>query len=108
MQLGGAERLDFSETIAKFCLMRHFKLPLIVTGVALLLALIAGIAMVTWIHRSPISDRQKTERAQKLGGATAITILLVIAPFWFIGAARFGKERRAAKDAAQLPPSGVE
>ncbi len=79
--------------------MRHFKLPLIVTGITLLLAVLIGIAIVTWILRSPISNQQKTERAQKLGGAVALTTCLVIAPFWLVAAAKVGKERRAARDA---------
>ena len=83
--------------------MRHFKLPLIVTGITLALALITGIALVTWIHKSKISDRQKAERAQNLGAAVAVTTSLVIAPFWLFAAAKVGKERRAARDAAELP-----
>lgn len=81
-----------------FHTMRHLKLPIIVTCIVLLLALIVGIAMVTWIHRSKISNEQKTERAQKFGGGLAVTTCLIIAPFWFIAAARVGKERRASRE----------
>jgi len=83
--------------------MRHFKLPLIVTGVALALALMLGIAGATWIHWSEISSRKKMQRAEKLGTAVGVTTCLVIVPFWLVAAAKVGKERRKAKDAAQAP-----
>lgn len=81
--------------------MRHFKLPLIITGVTLLVAILGGIGVVTWIHKSKISEREKTERAQKLGGGFGIVTLLIITPPWLFAAAKFGKERRAAQDAAK-------
>ena len=87
-----------------FRVMRHIKLPLIVTGITLLVAIIIGLAVVTWIHRSPISNQQKAERAQKLGGAVAGMTCLIIAPFWLIAAAKVGKERRAARDATATDP----
>lgn len=83
--------------------MRNFRFPLIVTGFVLAVALIFGLAAVTWIHKSKISDRQKIQRAEKLGTATAVIMCLAITPFWLIAAARVGKERRKARDAAQLP-----
>ena len=85
--------------------MRHFKLPLIVTGITLVIALIAGIAIVTVIHRAKISDREKQARAGKLGGGVAGGVLLIITPFWLIGASKFGKERRAALAAEQQAKS---
>lgn len=48
--------------------MRHFKLPLIVTAITFVVAIIAGIAIVTVIHRAKIPDSQKKARAEKLGG----------------------------------------
>ncbi len=75
--------------------MRHFKLPLIVTGITLAVALIASIVIVTVIHRAKISNREKKARAEKLGGGVSVGVLLIITPFWLIGASRFGKERRA-------------
>jgi len=85
--------------------MRHFKLPLIVTGITLFIALIAGIAIVTVIHRAKISDHEKKARAEKLGGGVGGVVLLIITPFWLIGASKFGKERRAALAAEQQAKS---
>lgn len=86
--------------------MRHFKLPLIVTAITLVVAIIAGIAIVTVIHRAKISDREKKARAEKLGGGVGVGVLLIITPFWLISASKFGKERRAALEAKQqeAPP----
>ncbi|WP_169972688.1 hypothetical protein [Tautonia rosea] len=78
-------------------MMRHFKLPLIVTGAALVLAVIVGLAAVTWLDGASLSNRQKEQRAQQLGSATAMIVCVVIAPFWFVSAAKFGKERRKAQ-----------
>lgn len=75
--------------------MRHFKLPLLVTAVTLLVAILAGVIIVTSIHRSADSVRRKHERAQTAGGAVAVATCLVIAPFWLVAAARVGRERRA-------------
>lgn len=85
--------------------MRFFKLPLIVTGVTLLVAIIIGLVVVTWIHRSPLSNRQKEMRAQKLGGATAVGVLVIVTPFWLVAAAKCGKARRKALEEAQNPPA---
>lgn len=86
--------------------MRHFRLPLIVTAITLVVAIIAGIAIVTVIHRAKISDREKKARAEKLGAGVGVGVLLIITPFWLIGASKFGKERRAALAAKQqeAPP----
>ena len=81
--------------------MRHFKLPLIVTGVSLLVALIVGIAIVTVIHRAKISDREKMARTEMLGGGMAFGALMVSFPFWIFAAAKVGKERRTAREAEQ-------
>lgn len=88
--------------------MRHFKLPLIVTAITLVVAIIAGIAIVTVIHRTKISDREKKARAEKLGGGVGVGVLLIITPFWLIGASKFGKERRAALEAEQQAGSKTE
>lgn len=79
--------------------MRHFKLPLIVTAITLAVALVAGIAIVTVIHRSGKSEREKKERAELLGGGMAIGVLMISFPFWIFAAAKVGKERRAAREA---------
>lgn len=88
--------------------MRHFKLPLIVTGVVVALALVFGLAAVTWIHQSKLSDRKKLARAQMLGAGTAVTTCLVIVPFWLFAAAKVGKERRARKAAADQAGTDAE
>jgi hypothetical protein len=85
--------------------MRHFKLPLIVTAITFVVAIIAGIAIVTVIHRAKIPDSQKKARAEKLGGGVGGVVLLIITPFWLIGASKFGKERRAALAAEQQAKS---
>lgn len=81
--------------------MRHFKLPLIVTGISLVVVLIAGIAIVTIIHRSGKSDREKKERAGMLGGGLALGTCVFLFPFWILAAGKVGKERRAAREAEQ-------
>lgn len=85
--------------------MRHFKLPLIATAITFVVALIAGIAIVTMIHRAKISDREKKARAEKLGGGVGIGVLIIVTPFWLVGASRYGKERKAALEAKQQQDS---
>jgi hypothetical protein len=77
--------------------VRHFKLPLLVTGITVLIAVIVGVIVVTSIHRSQASDQRKLERAQQVGGAVAVGACLVIAPFWLLAASKVGKERRQAR-----------
>ena len=81
--------------------MRQFKLPLIVTGIALAVALIVGIVGVTCIHREKISSRKKTARAQRFGAGVGLATCLVAAPFWLVAAAKVGKKRREARAAGQ-------
>ena len=88
--------------------MRHFKLPLIATGITLLVALIAGIAIVTSIYKSKLPNREKQARAEMLGGGMAIGVLLISFPFWIFAADKVGKERRAAKEAEQQAKAGGE
>jgi hypothetical protein len=76
---------------------RHFRVPLIVTGIALALAMLLGIAGVAWLHRTGTSSRKRTERAQQLGRGMALATCLVVAPFWLAAAAKVGKARRKAK-----------
>ena len=85
--------------------MRHFKLALIVTAVTFVVAIIVGIGIVTVIHRAKISEHEKKVRAEKLGGGVGGVVLLIITPFWLIGASKFGKERRAAHAAEQQAKS---
>ncbi|MFM8469084.1 MAG: hypothetical protein ACKODH_03810, partial [Limisphaerales bacterium] len=79
----------------------HFKLPLIITSVTLVIAVAAGIGVVTWIHKSKISDREKKARAEMLGGVMMISVRMPNPPPWLFAAAKFGKERRAQQEAAK-------
>jgi hypothetical protein len=81
--------------------MRDFKLPLIVTGAALALALVFGLVAITWIHQSKISSREKELRAQRLGSGVAVATCVVVAPFWLITAAKVGKQRRLKQAASR-------
>lgn len=81
--------------------MRHFKVPIIVTCVALVLALIVSVVVVTSIHNSKGSSRSKALRAQQAGAGVAVATCLVIAPFWLFAAAKVGKARREARDQAR-------
>jgi hypothetical protein len=88
--------------------MRHFKLPLIITGITVLVALVVGIGVATWIYKAKISDRQKKARAEQLGSGIGLITFLLIAPPWIFAAAKVGKERRAKKEAEQAgsePPT---
>jgi cytochrome bd-type quinol oxidase subunit 2 len=85
-------------------MMRYFKLPLIVTGIAFLLALILGLAGATWIHRSNLAPHQKEQRTKDLGMAAAFGVLFVITPFWMYACGKVGKERRQARLQAKAPP----
>jgi hypothetical protein len=78
--------------------MRHFKLPLIVTGVAVTLVMVIGLATLIWIGQLPIPNRQKADRAAKLGAGAGVLTGVVVAPFWIVAAAKVGKERRAARE----------
>lgn len=83
--------------------MRHFKLPLIVTGIMFALVLTLGVAGAIAIAQSGGSNREKEARAQMLGSGSAMLLGVVVAPFWWIAAAKLGKERRAAKKSAARP-----
>jgi hypothetical protein len=76
---------------------RHFKRPLLVTGIAVSLALVLGLAGVAWIHRTTKADWQRSERTKTLGQVLGIATLVVIFPYWILAADKVGKERRAAR-----------
>lgn len=78
--------------------MHHFKRPLKITGITLLAGLILGIGAVTWIHHSNLSNRKKDDYASLLGTGIAVVSLAISCPFWFGAAARFGEDRRAARE----------
>ncbi|MSR60656.1 MAG: hypothetical protein EXS05_23955 [Planctomycetaceae bacterium] len=71
--------------------MRHFKIPLIVSAVVLVLMIGLGLGGVFWINRSGINTNQRSEM---LGQGMGILTMIIVFPFWIYGAARFGKERR--------------
>lgn len=74
--------------------MKHFKLPLIVSGVVFVVMIGAVIGGIVWLDGLPISNQEKSMRGGKLGGGIATLGCFIMAPFWFIAAGRFGKERR--------------
>ena len=75
--------------------MRHFKLALIVTAIAIVVCIAVGIAGVTWITRD--SGANSDQRARMLGQATGMLTVFVVGPFWIYGAYQFGKERRESQ-----------
>jgi hypothetical protein len=76
--------------------MRYFRLPLIVTGVAIVVFLILGITGIIMIDRTARNDQEKVARGTLLGQGLGTLLSFVVAPFWIIAAAKMGKERRAA------------
>lgn len=88
--------------------MRYFKLPIIVTSIAFTLAVAVGLVVVTIIHRAQLSNREKEERAQKLGAGVAGVTLLVVTPFWLVAAAKLGKQRRQARNQPAIPQEDPE
>ncbi|WP_168563699.1 hypothetical protein [Crateriforma spongiae] len=77
--------------------MKFFKLPLVVTAIVLPLMLIVGVLVMMWLDGQGLSNRELSERASRLGSATAVIGCIIIAPFWFIAAAKFGKAKRESR-----------
>lgn len=73
--------------------MQFFKKPLIITGIAIGLALVIGLITVTIIHQSDASSRRKKERAEMLGTGVGLITILVITPFWLVAATKYRKDR---------------
>lgn len=82
-------------------MMRYFKLPLMVTGICFMVALVATIVAVIWIQKSDISNAEKAERAKSLGMAVGMAGSLIPAPFWIFAAGRYGKDRREEQEQEQ-------
>ncbi len=78
--------------------LRDIKVPLIATGIATLLAVIAVIVIGTVIFREKISDRRKMERVEMLGSGLGVMTVIAVAPFWLIAASKIAKRRRGAGD----------
>ena len=79
--------------------MHHFKIPMIVTAVTLLVAILVGVGGMAMILNSPGTSRTRNERASMLGGGLGIATGVISAPFWLFAAAKLGKERRARLEA---------
>ena len=75
----------------------EFKLPIRVSIIAFIVALLLVVAGATWIYMSESSNSRATKRAEMLGSGLAVMTCLVVAPFWLIAAAKVGKERREQK-----------
>lgn len=71
--------------------MRHFKMPLIVSAIVLVVMIGLGLCGAYWIHRSGINTNQ---RAEMLGQGVGILTVVIVFPFWIFAAAKVGKERR--------------
>ena len=85
--------------------LRYFKLPLIVTGIAFVVMVVAGLIIVSSIAAQ--GGRNAEERAAQLGAGLATLTCIIVAPFWIYGAYEAGKERREAlKKAAKSKSAG--
>lgn len=73
--------------------MRHFKRPLKITGILLLVGLLLSVGLITMIHQSDASRREKEKRAEQLGSGVATLMCIIAAPFWFAAAIRVRRER---------------
>ena len=79
---------------------RFFKVPVIVTAVAFVTMIVAGLVCVMWITQSGGPNQE--QRAAMLGQGLATVTGILVAPFWIYSAYEAGKERREAlkKEAA--------
>ncbi len=82
--------------------MRHFRLPLIVTGIVFALVVVAAIGGIMYIDKVGKSDGEKRARGEKLGYGIGTFAGILIAPFWLFAAANLGKERRKALEASKI------
>jgi hypothetical protein len=88
--------------------LRHFRLPLRVTGMALALGLAVGLGGAFWIHRTAESNYEKTDRVKLLGQGVGFGFCLVIFPFWMYACGKVGEKRRAARLAASRKKNSPE
>ncbi len=72
----------------------EFRLPIRVTVIAFVLAIVLVIAGSTWIYMSETSSRRANRRAEMMGSGLAVLMCVVVAPFWLTAAGKVGKERR--------------
>ena len=78
----------------------EFRLPIRVTIIAFVLAIVLVIAGSTWIYMSETSSRRANRRAEMMGSGLAVLMCVVVAPFWLTAAGKVGKERREQRLAA--------
>lgn len=88
-----------------------FRLPIRVTVIAFVVAIVLVIAGSTWIFMSESSASRANRRAEMMGSGVAVLMCVVIAPFWLTAAGKVGKERReqrlaAAKQRKRKEPRG--
>jgi hypothetical protein len=76
---------------------------MIVTAVTLLVAILVGVIGMAMIINSKVPTRVRTERASMLGSGLGIATGVISAPFWWVAAAKVGKERRARMEAERKP-----
>ncbi|MSR80175.1 MAG: hypothetical protein EXS11_05550 [Gemmataceae bacterium] len=76
--------------------MHHFKLSLIVTGIVVVLVVIAGGVGIYYIDKNSKSDQEKRVRGERLGMGIGTFAGILVAPFWLFAAAKMGKEKRLA------------
>ncbi len=81
--------------------LRHFRRPLLITAIALGVALVLGLGGTLWIHKRAKSRYEAENRVKWLGQGLGFATILVIFPFWIFAADKVGKERRAARAAAR-------
>jgi len=79
----------------------EFRLPIRVTVIAIVLALVVVIAGSTWIYMSESSGSRANRRAEMMGTGLAVMTCLVVAPFWLVAAGKVGQDRREQRLAAK-------
>lgn len=72
----------------------EFRLPIRVTVIAFVVALVVVISGSTWIYMFESSSRRANRRAEMMGTGLAVVTSLVVAPFWLMAAGKVGQERR--------------
>lgn len=79
----------------------EFRLPIRVTVIAFIVAILLVVAGSTWIYMSESSASRANRRAEMMGTGLAVLMCIVVAPFWLMAAGKIGEERRAQRMAAK-------